>query len=141
LNIRIYYDEVKFRLRDSGKVKKFLEEVIVAEKKRPGDLSFIFTNDNKLLGINKRFLEHDYYTDVISFSYNEGRVIKGEVYISIDTVRRNASFYGSAQIDEVLRVMIHGTLHLCGYGDTDEEELNKMEEIQEMYLRELRRIL
>jgi len=141
LNIRIYYDEVKFRLRGSGKVKKFLGEVIVAEKKRPGDLSFIFTSDNKLLDINKRFLEHDYYTDVISFAYNEGRVIKGEVYISIDTVRKNAAYYGLAQIDEVLRVMIHGTLHLCGYGDSDEAERNKMEEIQEMYLRELRRIL
>jgi ssRNA-specific RNase YbeY (16S rRNA maturation enzyme) len=91
LSIKIYYDEVIYRLKGSGKIKKFLEKVILAEKKVPGDLNFIFTNDENLLEINIKFLGHDYYTDVISFVNSDGDEVNGEVYISVDTVKRNAS--------------------------------------------------
>ncbi len=141
MSIRIFYDEINYRLKRSGKIKKFLEKVILAEKKVPGDLNFIFTNDENLLEINVKFLEHDYYTDVISFVNSDGNEVNGEIYISIDTVKRNASHYKVLGYEEVIRVMIHGTLHLCGYRDGTEEERDYMIKRQEMQLNEFRRIL
>ncbi|MFZ0282283.1 MAG: rRNA maturation RNase YbeY [Bacteroidales bacterium] len=140
MSIRIHYDEINYRLKRSGKIKKFLEKVILAENKVPGDLNFVFTNDEKLLGININFLGHDYYTDVISFVDSSDVLVGGEVYISIDTVNRNALTYGVSRYEEVLRVMIHGTLHLCGYKDGTEGERDMMTERQEMNLKEFRRV-
>jgi probable rRNA maturation factor len=121
LKIKIFYDEVKFRLRFSNKIKKLIEKVIREEKKTPGDLSFIFTSDRNIIIINREFLKHDYFTDVIAFSDNDGIIINGEIYISVDTVRNNAINYKVSLKDEIVRVMIHGTLHLCGYSDNGRE--------------------
>jgi probable rRNA maturation factor len=121
LKIKIYYDNISFRLRKSGLVKKFFEKVIRDEKKIPGDLNFVFTGNNRIIEINKTYLRHDYFTDVIAFDYGEDEVVNGEIYISIDTVRSNAEIYGTLIIEEVLRVMIHGVLHLCGYDDRQEK--------------------
>lgn len=139
MSIKIFYDDINYRLKGSGKIKKFLEKVILAENKVPGDLNFIFTNDEKMLEMNVGFLKHDYYTDVISFVYNKGDQITGEVYISIDTVKRNALLYKVKLNEETLRVMIHGTLHLCGYSDGTKEERKRMEEKQEMTLEKFRK--
>jgi probable rRNA maturation factor len=117
LSIKIYYDKIKFRIHNTGEIKKFLEKVITDEKKVPGDLKFIFTNDGTELDINRKFLGHNYYTDIISFDYSTGKVINGEIYISVDTLKRNASQYKAGVKEEVMRVMIHGVLHLCGYRD------------------------
>jgi probable rRNA maturation factor len=141
LSIKIFYDDVEFRLKGSGKIRKFLEKVILAEDKVPGDLNFVFTGDEKLLEINIKFLGHDYYTDVISFVNSEGtNEVSGEIYISIDTVRKNSLIYGVKREEEILRVMVHGILHLCGYTDTYEEERNKMIKRQEMLVEEYRRV-
>lgn len=139
MSIKIFYDDINYRLKGSGKIKKFLEKVILAENKVPGDLNFIFTNDEKMLEMNVGFLKHDYYTDVISFVYNKGDQITGEVYISIDTVKRNALLYKVKLNEETLRVLIHGTLHLCGYSDGTKEERKRMEEKQEMTLEKFRK--
>jgi len=137
LSIKIFYDEVEFRLKGAGKIRKFLEKVILGEDKVPGDLNFIFTGDERLLEINIKFLGHDYYTDVISFVNSEEEIeISGEIYISIDTVGRNSEIYGVKRDEEVLRVMVHGILHLCGYTDTTDEERNKMFWRQEILLEE-----
>lgn len=137
MSIKIFYDEVEFRLKGAGKIRKFLEKVILGEDKVPGDLNFIFTGDERLLEINIKFLGHDYYTDVISFVNSEGEIeISGEIYISIDTVGRNSEIYGVKRDEEVLRVMVHGILHLCGYTDTTDEERNKMFWRQEILLEE-----
>ena len=141
MSIKIYYDEINYRLKRSGKIKKFLEKVILAEKKVPGDLNFVFTNDENLHEINVKFLGHDYYTDVVSFVNSDGDEVNGEIYISVDTVKRNASIYKVPGYEEVVRVMIHGTLHLCGYRDGTEEEKDYMIKKQEMQLNEFRRIL
>jgi probable rRNA maturation factor len=136
LKIKIYYDNISFRLRKSGLVKKFFEKVIRDEKKIPGDLNFVFTGNNRIIEINKTYLRHDYFTDVIAFDYGEGEVVNGEIYISIDTVRSNAKKYGTLLIEEVLRVMIHGVLHLCGYDDRQEKLKELMFRRQEEKVKE-----
>jgi probable rRNA maturation factor len=135
LSIRVYYDDIDFRLRGWKKIRKLAEKVIWNEKKIPGDLNFILTNDSKLKKMNLQFLKHNYYTDVISFNYGDGKIIEGEVYISIDTVKRNASNYKVSYYSELVRVIIHGILHLCGYDDKNSESRNVMRKIEDLWLR------
>lgn len=127
---KVFYDNVQFRLKEATRIKKLIEKVIRSEKRTPGDLNFIFTTDVSLIEINKKFLNHNYFTDVITFDYSIGEIVNGEIYISIDTVRQNALNYKVSLKDEVLRVIIHGVLHLCGYGDktTEETELMRRQE-------------
>ena len=134
MTIRIFYDNISFRLKGWKKVRSLVEEVISNEKRISGDLNFIISNDTAVRDLNIRFLEHDFNTDVIAFGYNEGRIVNGEVFISIDTVRRNASNYKVSLINELLRVIIHGTLHLCGYDDKTEEDKERMRFNEEKWL-------
>lgn len=135
MKIRVFYDNIKFRLNKSGRIKEFLIKVITDEKKIPGDLSFIFTDNNHIIEINRKYLRHDYYTDVIAFDYSEEEIVNGEIYISIDTVRSNAERYNVSVKEETVRVMIHGTLHLCGYDDRNESDRKTMFGKQEESLR------
>lgn len=132
--IKIYYRNVKFRLGKTKGIKDWIEEVIRTEGKEPGDLSFIFVNDREILEINREFLKHDYYTDVIAFDYHEGNNIEGEVYLSIDTIRKNSILFSKRLKDEVLRVMVHASLHLAGYKDDDERGKAIMREAEDKYL-------
>ncbi len=140
MSIKIFYDEIKFRLRRSRDIRIFLQKVIRDEKKIPGDLNFIFTSDKKLLKINREFLKHEYFTDVIAFENNNGEEINGEIYISIETVKRNSRLYLVKMKDEVIRVMIHGTLHLCGYSDKTDRlrkiMFQRQEFLTERFIRE-----
>jgi len=126
LSVNVYYDQIKYRIRKTGEIKRFLEKVIRDEKKIPGDLVFILTNDEKMLEINRKFLKHYYHTDVISFDYSAEGEINGEIYLSVDTIRKNALKYKSGISEELLRVMIHGVLHLCGYNDGNKDDRDKM---------------
>lgn len=140
MSIKIYYDKIKFRIHRSGEIKKFLEKVITEEKRIPGDLKFIFTDDVSLQDINREFLKHKYYTDIISFDYSARNVVNGELYISAEAFRRNAIIYKSGIKEELLRVMIHGILHLCGYDDNNSRNRDLMFSLQEKKLKEFQNL-
>ena len=132
MRIGIYYENTDFRLKGSRKAGRIIDKVIRKHNRISDDLNFIFTDDETLHKINVQFLNHDYYTDVITFNYNVGKRINGEIYISIDTVKLNSINYNVSLRSEVVRVMMHGILHLLGYDDKnvhDREKMKTMEDI------------
>ena len=94
----------------------------------------IFCSDEYLLDVNRKYLNHDYYTDIITFDYCEGPVLSGDLFISVDSVRENASFYGTEFADELNRVIVHGLLHLIGYDDHAEADIATMRAKENYYL-------
>ncbi|MGL4993343.1 MAG: rRNA maturation RNase YbeY [Bacteroidales bacterium] len=102
--------------------KEWIKRVTEMYGKKLGEISYIFCNDEKILEVNNQYLQHDYYTDIITFDYTEGNKISGDLFISLDTVRTNAEQFGVDFNEELDRVIIHGVLHLCGIADESEEQ-------------------
>ncbi len=99
--------------------------------KKTGAIIYIFCSDNKILEINRQYLNHNYYTDIITFDYTEDNCIAGDLFISLDTVRSNSEQLGTIYEEELYRVMIHGVLHLCGFGDKTETEEQTMRQMED----------
>jgi len=137
LKIKFFYDRINYRITRSKEVRNLIEKVIRKANKIPGDLNFIITNDKIVRKLNIEYLDHDYFTDVIAFDYSENVVLNGEVYISIDTVKKNAVKYKVSLNSEIIRVIIHGTLHLCGIDDKSSEEKNIMRELEDKWIKEI----
>jgi len=137
LKIKFFYDRINYRIKRSKEVRNLIEKVIRKGNKVPGDLNFIITNDKIVRKLNIEYLDHDYFTDVIAFDYSENVVLNGEVYISIDTVKKNAVKYKVSLNSEIIRVIIHGTLHLCGIDDKSSEEKNIMRELEDKWIKEI----
>ena len=135
MKIKIFYDNIDFRVRGWRKIEKLVKKVISKENKISGDLNFIVTNDKTLKKINIKYLKHNFNTDVISFNYENQGNLYGEIYVSIDTVKRNAKNYKVSYRIELVRVMIHGVLHICGYEDKNSHEKEKMRELEDWWLR------
>lgn len=134
MKVRFHYDIDNFRLRDSRIIKKSVARLISDFGFKCGNVDVIISTDEKIYEINKEFLGHDYYTDVITFNFNEGNCLNGEIYISGQRVRVNAETYGVTFKSEMRRVIFHGFLHLCGYDDKSEEGKREMTELEDIYL-------
>lgn len=132
--ISYFTEGVKFELKGKLLNNRWLKMVVESEVKRMGDLSIIFCSDPYILDVNLRYLQHDYFTDIITFDYCEGNKISGDLFISIDSVRENALFYGATFEDELDRVMVHGVLHLLGYDDHTPEEIAVMRAKENYYV-------
>lgn len=108
---------VKVPVLKRREVSSWIRSVAAKYGKKCGEIAYIFCDDEKILEVNRTYLQHDYYTDVITFDYSEGNVISGDIFISLDTVKSNAEQYGQAYETEIYRIIIHGILHLCGIND------------------------
>ena len=114
----------KIRRRDTT---SWIKSVVASYGKRVGDIAYIFCDDEKILEVNRQYLQHDYYTDIITFDYTENDVISGDIFISLDTVRSNSEEQHTTYDEELHRVIIHGILHLCGINDKGPGEREIME--------------
>jgi rRNA maturation RNase YbeY len=114
--------------------KKWLEDLILSEEKKLGEINYIFCDDEYLLKVNQDYLQHDYYTDIITFDYVKGKTISGEIFVSLQRISDNASTLSRNYEEELRRVLAHGILHLCGYKDKTEEEELQMRGKEDHYL-------
>ena len=121
-----FSNQTEFELEDSTSIKLWIQNVLNKEQKVLGDLQYVFCDDDFLHRINVTYLNHDTFTDIITFDYTNDDVISGEIYISIERVRDNALSYGVGLKDELDRVIVHGVLHVCGYPDKTEDEKGVM---------------
>ena len=132
--ISYYFEDTDFVFKGKTLNNRWLKLAAESEIRRIGQISIIFCSDNYILDVNQKYLQHDYFTDIITFDYCEGDKISGDLFISVDTVRDNAVEYGTEFVDELNRVMVHGVLHLIGYDDHEEEDIKEMRAKENYYL-------
>lgn len=139
--IHFFSEDIDFVLKQKGVIRNWLTNAAKEEEFGIDELSFVFCNDDYLLSVNQEFLDHDTYTDIVTFDHSEkeGR-LAGDIFISVDRVRENAKTYGVSESEELHRVMIHGILHLCGYLDKKSEDKKLMTQMEDHYLDILRSI-
>ena len=132
--IRYFQEDIRFEFKQKMLNNRWLKMVAGSEMRRLGAINIIFCSDNYILDVNMKYLQHDYFTDIITFDYCEKDVLSGDLFISIDSVRENAQFYGTEFADELNRVMVHGLLHLIGYDDHSEADIAVMRQKENYYL-------
>ena len=129
-----FISETDFNLDNQELIIQWITETIQEEGFKTGDLQYTFLDDEALLVVNKKYLKHDFYTDIISFDYTMGKLISGEMFLSIDRIKDNANTFNISFLDELHRVIIHGILHYCGYKDKEEEDIVRMRSKEDYYL-------
>jgi probable rRNA maturation factor len=130
-----FFFETAVTLKDRAGIKKLIASVFKSEGRPLGNLNYIFCTDKRLLKINQDFLKHDFYTDIITFELNpKDQAVEGEIYISVDRVRENAEDLKISFKHELLRVILHGALHLCGYKDKTSSQVKKIRKKEEYYM-------
>lgn len=127
-------ENINFNLKDKTKVKKWISDIIKAQSKKVGDIGYLFCDDAYLINVNQSYLNHDTYTDIITFDYVEGDVVSGDIMISVERVKENAAIFNTSFDQELHRVIIHGVLHLLGQADKSESEAAEMRKKEEMAL-------
>lgn len=132
--VRYYSEDTKFIFKNKLANNRWLKFVAGSEIKTLGDVSIIFCSDNYILDVNIRYLNHDYFTDIITFDYCEGNRLSGDLFISVDTVKENSVEFGTDFDEELHRVIVHGLLHLIGYDDHTPEEQKVMRAKEDYYL-------
>ena len=134
-SINFFEEDIHFDLKNKNKVKTWVKSTIAAEGYKLQELNYIFCSDAYLLQINQQYLDHDTYTDIITFDNSEKKkVIEGDIFISIDRIRENAEKFATGELNELHRVIIHGTLHLLGYKDKTAGEKALMTSKEDKYL-------
>jgi rRNA maturation RNase YbeY len=134
MGVLIHHNHSGYEMPHDNKLTQLALAVIRQEKRQPGEINVIFTDNEEILQLNRQYLNHDYYTDVIAFHYGPTRDVEGDVFISLDKVDENAREYGAGFQDEVLRVTIHGLLHLIGYSDSTDQEKKNMRSLEDRYI-------
>lgn len=137
LAINFFTEDVDFKLKGKKDIKSWIKKVIGSENRVVGNINYIFTTDESLLEINKKYLKHTTYTDIITFNYNQGKILNGDIYISVDRVRDNAKVYSDNFEKELFRVLVHGVLHLIGYDDVSDSLEKVMRQKEDQYLKML----
>ena len=132
--VSYYLEDIKFEFKHKRLNNAWLKMVAESEVRKLGTINIIFCSDNYILDVNVKYLQHDYFTDIITFDYCEKNVLSGDLFISIDSVRENAVFYKTEFEDELIRVIVHGLLHLIGYDDHTEADQKVMREKENYYL-------
>ena len=140
--IKFSCKDIDFNLSSQKVLKEWIKKIISSHSLKVGDINYLLTNDEEVLQVNRQFLGHDYYTDIITFDTSDygfaaegDDKISGDIVISIDTVRENAITYGATFEEELHRVIIHGILHLIGYDDHEEEDIAQMREQENLALK------
>ncbi len=133
-DINFFFEDIQPFSIQKNHIEKYIIELISNEVKKCGEISIVFTSDNYLLEMNKEYLNHDYFTDIITFDYVENDLISGDLFISFDRLKDNAKKFNIEVVREVYRVVFHGILHLTGYNDKTDEEQKLMTEKENFYL-------
>lgn len=136
--IYFHSEEVELPPIPIKETTKWIREVAKSHGREAGEISYLFCNDEKILEVNRQYLQHDYYTDIITFDYSEDSHISGDIFISLDTVQSNAQTYNTPFLEELYRVIIHGILHLCGLQDDTEAHKIEMREAEDLALSRLK---
>ncbi len=138
MDILFFFEEVDPIEFDFETIQNWVHQVIRHHNKEPREISLIFCSDDFILNLNKKYLNHDYFTDILTFNYSKGVFISGDLFISIDTVRSNAVSFNIEFEDELYRVIVHGILHLLGFDDTSLEQREEMTKLENFWLKELK---
>ncbi len=135
--IELFYEDIQPLKLRKNHIKKYINLLIKSELKITGDITIIFCSDKYLLDVNVKYLKHNYFTDIITFNYVEGKIISGDLFISVERVIENAQKFKTSWIKELYRVIFHGLLHLTGYNDKTAEESKVIREMEDKYLSEV----